>query len=177
MQIYPNCPFTMRTIEIGGLMKLQLIQKLRQHSILINEYGRRLLSDDRFTVSEEKYSLHTIELTVRNLGFPNGATMPQIFTQAKELELQLCPLELGIHLRLAYLDQPEGYIENNLQQHQAPTGSLTIASEIISEDDDFPNGFYLRKINGVLWLRGYVADHLHVWSPDDHIVFCQMKLD
>jgi hypothetical protein len=175
MRIYPDCPVITRTIEVGGLTKLQLIQKMQQHSILMNEYGERLLSDDKFTTSETKYSLKTVELTVRDLGFSDGATTPQIFKRASELGLELCPLELGPHLRLEYLDQPDGYTGNFSQQHQAPSGSITIASDIVSEDDDFPKGFYLRQINGVLWLRGYIADHLHVWNPDDHFIFCQTK--
>lgn len=31
----------------------------------------------------------------------------------------------------------------------------------------------LQRIKGVLWLRGYLADHLHVWNPEDHFIFCQ----
>ena len=173
MEIYPNCPVIARTIEVGGLKKWQLIQKLQQHSISMNEYGERLLFDDKFTTSETKYSLKTVELTVRDLGFPDGATMPQIFKRASELGLELCPLELGPHLRLKYLNQPEGDTGNLPQQNQAPSDSITIASEIISEEDHFPKGFYLRKINDVLWLRGYIADNLHVWNAHDHFIFCE----
>ena len=174
MKMYPDFQAITRTIEIGDLTKLQLIQKLQQQSISLNEYAEILLSNDRFTTSKTKYNLETVELTIRNLGFPEGATMPQIFKRAKELGLDLCPLELGPHLRLKYLDQPEGST-GNFSQRQAPSGSITIASEIISEDDDFPKGFYLRKINGVLWLRGYIADYLHVWKTEDHFIFCQRK--
>jgi len=175
MGIYPDCPVINRKVEIGGLSKLQLIQKLKQHFILMNEHGERLLSDDKFTTSKTKYSLNTVELTVRDLEFPDGATLSQIFNRASELGLESCPLEMGPNLRLQYLDQPEGSTGDPSQQHQAPFGSITIASEIISEDDYFPKGFYLRKINGALWLRGYIADHLHVWNPDDHFIFCQTK--
>ncbi len=84
----------------------------------------------------------------------------------------LCPPELGPYLRLEYLDQPEGNFGSSMQ-HQAPSGSITIASEVLTEDEDFPKGFYLRRINGELWLRGYRADHLHVWNPGDHFIFCQ----
>ncbi|WNF38400.1 helicase [Bacillaceae bacterium IKA-2] len=173
MRIYPDCPIITRTIDVGGLTKLQLIKKLQQHAILMNEYGERLLSDQKFTTSDTKYSLKTVELAVRELGFPDGATTPQIFKRASEFGLELCPLELGPYLRFVYLDQSEGNTGNISQQYQAPSGSITIASKIISEDDDFPKGFYLRRINGVLWLRGYIADHLHVWNPDDHFIFCQ----
>jgi len=171
MGIYPDCPVIVKSIEIGGLTKWQLIQKLQEHSISMNHYGEQLLSDDQFITSETKYSLDTVELAVRNLGFPDGATMPQLIKQANKLGLELCPLEVGPYVRLEYLDQAEGDLGNSLQQHQAPSGSITIASEIIRDDDDFPKGFYLRKIAGVLWLRGYVADDLHIWNPDDQFIF------
>lgn len=173
--LYPDCPIISRTVEVGGLTKSQLIQKLQQSSILMNEYGERLLADDKFSTSDTKYSLQTVELTVRDLGFPDGANTTQVFKRASDLGLELCPLELGAYLRLEYLDQPEGNSGNPLQRHQAPSGSITIASEIITEEDDFPKGFYLRRINGVLWLRGYHADHLHVWNQDDHFIFCKQK--
>ena len=161
-----------RTLEISGLTKFQLIQKLENHSIRLNEYAEKLLSDDKFIPSKNKYSVTTVTLTVKDLGFPEGATMPQIVKRASDVGLGLCPLEVGPYLRLEYLDQPEGNTENHISQ-QAPTGSLTIASEIISEDDNFPKGFYIRKIDGELWLRGYVADDLHVWNSEDHFIFCR----
>ncbi|MDF2038353.1 helicase [Cytobacillus oceanisediminis] len=174
MQIYPDGPFITRTVEVGGLAKSQLLQKLQQYSILMNEYGERLFADDRFTTSDRVSSLKTVELTVMNLGFHDGATTEQLFKRARSLGLELCPHELGPHLRLKYLDQPEGFSGNTTKQQQAPTGSITIASEILTEDDDFPKGFYLRRINGVLWLRGYIADHLHVWNPEDRFIFIKL---
>jgi hypothetical protein len=174
MPIYPDCPVITRTIEVGGLTNLQLFQSLQQNSILMNKYAERLLSDGKFTTSETKYRLNMVQLTVKDLGYSNGATLPQIYERAIELGLELCPLELGPFLRLAYLDQPEGDTGHN-SKHQAPSGSITVASEIVSEDDEFPKGFYLRKINGELWLRGYIADQLHIWKPSDHFIFCQTK--
>ncbi|MDQ6597945.1 helicase [Bacillus salipaludis] len=172
-KIYPDCPTLIKTVEVGGLTKSQLLQKLQQHSILMNELGERLFADDKFTFSDTIYSVRAVELKVRDLGFPEGATIPQLFEKANKVGLKLCPLELGPHLRLEYLDQPEGHSGKPFWRHRAPYGSVTIASEILSEDVDFPKGFYLRRIEGVLWLRGYIADDLHVLGPDDHFVFCQ----
>lgn len=171
LKIYPDCPVIAKSIEVGGLTKWQLIQKLQEHSISMNHYGEKLLSDDKFITSERKYSLKIVELAVRNLGFPDGATMPRLIEQANKLGLDLCPLEVGPYVRLAYLDQPESKSGNPQQQNRAPSGSITIASEIVSDEEDFPKGFYIRKIDGVLWLRGYVADDLHVWNPDDLFIF------
>lgn len=170
MGIYPDCPMISRTVEVGGMTKSQLLHKLQQASVMLNAYGERLFEADQFMTSASKYSLETVELTVMDLGFPDGAVTARIFKRAGELGLELCPLELGPHLRLMYLDQPE-VCEEDSRQHQAPSGSITIASEILSEDDEFPKGFYLRSMDGVLWLRGYRADHLHVWNPDDHFIF------
>jgi hypothetical protein len=174
-KIYPNCHFVTRKVEVLGLTKLELIQKLQQHSVRINSYGEKLFSDDRFTTSDSKYSLDTVELNLEDLGFPEGATMDQIFKRANQLGLELCPIEMGAYLRLQYLDQPEEYIGNHSQQHQAPSGSVTVASKVLSDDEDFPKGFYLRKMDGVLWLRGYRADfHLHVWNPNDVFIFVKL---
>ena len=171
-EIYPHCLTVTRTIKVGGLTKPQLIQKMIQHSICMNKLGKVLFGDDLFTVTAETYSLKTVELTIHDLGFAEGATAAQIFEKAKNLGLELCPLELGPYLRIECLDQPEGYTGRLSQQNQAPNGSITIASKPLKQNDNFPKGFYLRRIEGVLWLRGYVADDEHVWKPDDHFVFC-----
>ncbi len=175
-KLYPNCPTIIRTVEVGGLTKSQLLQKLQQHSILMNKLGETLFADHKFTISDRIYSVSAVELRVRDLGFPEGATIPQVFIKADQVGLKLCPPELGPYLRLEYLDQPEGHSGKPSWRRRAPYGSITIASEILSEDVDFPKGFYLRRIEGVLWLRGYVADYLHVLEPDDHIIFCQNEI-
>lgn|SRR5690606_15246540 len=108
MRRYPDCPVITKSIVVGGLSKADLLQKLQQSSISLNQYGEKLLYDDRFTTTETAYSVEIVELSVRDLGFPNGATLPEIFRQANELGLQLCPPELGPYLRLEYVDQDEG---------------------------------------------------------------------
>ena len=171
--IYPHCPTVTRTVTIGGLTKSELLEQLQIQSISLNEYAHQLFADDRFTTTHMHKSVTTVELTVRDLGFPHGATTAELFAQAQTLGLGLCPLELAPHLRLQYLDQPEGYWGQPIRQHQAPSGAITIASEILTQDDDVPKGFYLRRIKGELWLRGYRAGADHVWDAADHLLFCQ----
>ncbi|PYZ97011.1 helicase [Alteribacter lacisalsi] len=173
--MYPNCPSITRTIELGGLSKHQLLQRLRERAIFINEYGEMLITDEKFTTSETKYCIETVEISVGSLGFPNGANTAEIFERAKVLGLYLCPLELGPYLRLEYIEQPEGNTGTSSQQNQAPRGAITVATETLYDDDDFPKGLYLRRINGDLWLRGYIADDLHIWNHNDHFVFCLTK--
>jgi hypothetical protein len=160
---------------MGGLTKSELIQELQRNAISMNESAETLFASEHFTISETRYALTIFELTIRDLGFPQGATIVELYARAEALGLGLCPLELGPHLRLQYLDQPEGYWGQPVRQHQAPSGSITIASEKLSDDENFPKGLYLRRIQGQLWLRGYRSGPGHVWEPDDHFIFCQTE--
>lgn len=170
---YPNCPTVTRVVTIGALTKAALYQALQQKAILLNESAEQLFASPFFTTAAASYSLLTVELTVRDLGFPEGATIAEIVDRAGALGLGLCPMATGPHLRLQYLDQPEGYWGQPLLEQQAPSGSLTIVSAPLVDADDFPKGFYLRRIQGVLWLRGYRAGADHLWSPGDHLVLRQ----
>jgi hypothetical protein len=159
------------TVTIGGLRKAELLVELRDRAISLNESAERLFASALFTTSPERYSISIAELAVEDLGFSRGATIGEIIDRAASRGLGCCPLELGAHLRLQYLDQPEGFIGQPARKHQAPVGSITILSEPLDADDDFPKGFYLRRIDGVLWLRGYCSGADHVWVPDDRLVF------
>lgn len=171
--IYPDCPTITRTVTVGGLTKAALRQALQHNAIWLNEAAEQLFASELFTTLARHTPLQTVELTVRDLGFPDGAPMAAIEEQASALALALCPLELGPHLRLQYLDQPEGYWGQPVLEQRAPSGSITIASAPLVADDDFPKGFYLRRMQGVLWLRGYRSGPDHLWSPGDHFIFRQ----
>ncbi|MBM7839776.1 hypothetical protein JOC54_003056 [Alkalihalobacillus xiaoxiensis] len=169
MNLFPNKHIT-RLIKIGGLQKDELIDQLKQHSIALNQYAEQLLVDPHFTVSRTEKRLMAIELAVKDLGLPEGATIKRLFEKAVESGLTLCPLEVAPHFRLLYLDQPEMI---STTKNKAPAGSITIASQPLKRDDTFPKGFYVRKIDGVLWLRGYVADEAHIWDGQDRFLFVQ----
>ncbi len=171
--IYPNCPTITRTVDVGGLTKSELIQELQRNSISMNVSAERLFADDRFITSDTSYKLKTVELTLRDLGFPGGATAAQTFERASEVGLELCSLELGPHLRLQYLDQPAGFYFD--KAYIPGSGAITIASKKVSEDDRFPNGFYLRRLDDGLWLRGYRATSDWVWHAGHHLIFTQTE--
>jgi hypothetical protein len=170
---YPSCQVTTRVIYFGGRNGAELLGDLKKSGVELNELGLRLLTSAAFKAPETCGPLVTVELKVRDLGFPHGARIFDIFRIAAERGLSLCPMELGPYLRLQHLAQPEGFLGQPIYRHRAPPGSITIASASPAEDDDFPKGFYLRCIKGVQWLRGYKSDAEHVWNPDDHLVFCK----
>jgi len=72
---------------------------------------------------------------------------------------------------MQFLDQPEGSAGFSATQHRAPPGSITIASSPLDDSDETPKGFYLRRIDGVLWLRGYWSWPGNIWRPEDVLVF------
>lgn len=74
------------------------------------------------------------------------------------LDLKLCPLYLAAFLRLEYLNQPAGPY-------------LTIASNKPEMNEAYPNGFYIRNFENVLWLRGYKADSFAGWPGENEFVF------
>jgi len=149
-------------IDFGGASKDELLLKLERASISLNEYSKQLFASDLFVTSAEAGSASIIELTVEDLGFQNGATLVEINDRMKPLNLSECPLEIGPYFRLHYIDQIE-FQESG--KHKAPAGSVTVMSRPLIDDDDFPKGFYLRKIDGKLWLRGYLCPLDHVWEP------------
>jgi len=162
-----------RRVRIGGATKTELLSRLNNAHVQLNSSARALFADERFTTSAVASVVETVEISVRSLGFADGATLGQIVEQAAGAKLSPCPLELGPHLRLQYTDQPEGSAGQPSTEHRAPPGAITVASLPLDEDDDTPKGFYLRRVDGVLWLRGYRSWSGHIWSPDDAFVFLQ----
>ena len=164
-------PALIRRVQIGGLTKHDLLLELKRSGVLLNEAGRALLLHDSFTTASNISVVETSEISVGDLGFSHGATIAEIFDRGSQIGLAPCPAELAPHLRLHYRDQPEGAVGQLPTRHRAPPGSLTVASKPTAIDEDIPQGFYLRRIDGVLWLRGYRSGPEHVWSPEDRLLF------
>src|SRR5262245_58391974 len=151
--------------------KQELRQTLRDHKVQLNQAAEALFDDRRFTPLSQSKVIEIAFLSVADLGFGEGATYEQLTARAFQSGLVECPLELGPHLRLQFLDQPEGSIGFPTTQHRAPPGSITVGSSPLDDSDQTPKGFYLRRIDGVLWLRGYWSGPDHIWSPEDVLVF------
>ena len=171
---FPNGSWVTRRIRVGGVCKLELLCRLQLGGVRLNESARTLFADDRFTTSAASSVVETAEVSVASLGLHNGAPFARIVEQAASIGLSPCPLELGPHFRLQYTDQPEGFLGQAASQHRAPPGSITVASTQLSDDEDTPKGFYLRRIEGALWLRGYRSSPGHVWNPEDIFVFSRL---
>lgn len=127
----------------------------------MNDYADLLFGDRDFTTAPEIRHVQVAFVSTSEIGLPTGGTYMQILTNAARQGLSPCPLELAAHLRLGYLDQPEGPY-------------LTVASADRTADPETPNGFYLRHLDGELWLRGYESGPENIYAPDfSRFVFVQ----
>ena len=156
-------------LSVGGLSRPHLMSRLTSRGVLLNAHAKTLLEEAVF----DKQTMRAVVVTERSvagLGLPEGATLPEILEVAQEQGLLLCPADTGPYMRLALMEQATSP-DSVMSSGSAPTGALTVAAEPLSEDNDYPKGFYLRVVNGRPWLRGYRCDNEHTWSPGDRFVF------
>ncbi len=138
---------------MGGVSKPDLLVRLAQRSVSLNEYARLLFADDGFTTSDEAREVRLAVVSLPDLGLPQGGMFAEIMERAVSLGLEPCELEVAPHLRLHRLDQPEGPY-------------LTVASPEPQPNTTFPNGIYLRRLEGQLWLRGYESGPESIYAHD-----------
>jgi hypothetical protein len=160
-------------ILVGGLSHDELLTRLRAAGAHMNAHAETLLVEAT-AAGFGREAVSVVERSVRELGLPEGGTLPDVFERAESRGLWHCPPLTAAYLRLVMHDQASAP-DSILSSGRAPSGSLTVAAPRLREDDDFPRGFYLRVIDGQPWLRGYRCDDQHVWSPDDRFVFRQAE--
>ena len=159
------------TVRIGGVEKAELLASLLERGVQLNPAGEALFDDPRFTVLAESRIVEIVSVSVAELGFPEGAVRAQVAARALESGLRECPLELGPHLRLQFAEQPEVAGGTLASIGRAPPGAITIMSPPLDDSDETPKGFYLRRLDGLSWLRGYWASADYVRGPEDVLVF------
>ncbi len=143
----------LQPLVIGGSTKGELLWRLGLAGVSLNEYATVLFADPIFRPSPEPYEVRPVVVSLPDFGLSDGGTYEQIVERAAAEGLTECPTEVGPHLRLRYLDQPEGPY-------------LTIASAKLRPEDPFPNGLYLRRLADGLWLRGYNSGPENIYRPD-----------
>lgn len=142
-------------VEIGGKTKEQLDRELVEKNIYVTDWAKDILNSGDFATSRTIEGTDLIRLTVANLGFPSGATTDEIYRKAEEFGLELCPAEVGPHLRLSY------------------TGGdwMYIAMKQIPDRDGDPGVFCLRRGVARLELGAGSAGPSRRWGSDFQFVF------
>ena len=130
----------------------QAKEKLESQGIWKNEYTEDLLDKTEYSKEQKQYKL--VQFTVGQLGFPQVATIDQIYAKAEELGLKLCPAEVGPQLRLSYSGKDLKFI----------------AMKQISGRDGGPDVFRLRS-DSMLKLDTSDAGPSRRWDSDRQFVF------
>ncbi len=156
-------------IRVGGQSRDGIRRSLLGAGVQLNAFAETLLAHAAFDDPGGR-ALRIVERTVEGLGLVGGAVQSRVFAAARSQGLELCPLVTGPYLRLALMDQADAP-DSILSAGRAPAGALHVASAPVSEDAEYPRGFYLRVVDGKPWLRGYRCDDTYVWSPEQRVAF------
>ncbi|WP_310383971.1 hypothetical protein [Roseateles sp.] len=164
-------------MRIGGLTKEALLVKLGEAAVQMNVYATAFLFDERFVVSKTADALDIEICSLASLGLSAGGSFSQVLAAAQACGLHPCPAEVGPQLRLQLLEQLEDRAGDTRAERGAPLGSITVASKPLKDDVGFPQGLYLRRLDGRLWLRGYRSWPGHIWRPDDVFAFAHKAVE
>lgn len=159
---FPEGKIRRQTVEIGGKGAKQLEEELKQAGVEMSSYAQDMLRSPEFTTLPTPQNLNTVRLRVEDLGLSIYATTNQVFERAKELGLDLCPAEVGPHLRLQ-------------DKKQSIEDWYYIAMKPIVESSGLQLVFGLNRDEDRLWLRGAWAFPTDQWNPEDEFVFSLRK--
>lgn len=154
-----NHKLLFKQIVLGGVNREQLLDRLFEKNIQLNEYAKTLLTHRSFypeVLPESTVKL--AKVSASDLSIQGPVSLDTVIQRGLSLGLKPCPLHLAAFLRLQYLDQPVG-------------AYLTVVSHQPERDDEYPSGFYIRNWDGSLWLRGYRPQGECEWPGENEFVF------
>ena len=132
-------------------------QALKDKNISLWDSAEYILKKTEFSQTAQNYEL--VRFTVKQLGLPNNVTTDEIYKRAQELGLELCPAEVGPHLRLKYTGKEWFYI----------------AMKQIPNSGGMLNVFSLDGDRGALGLGSCRAHPDVRWNASSHFVFAWRK--
>jgi len=103
-----------------------------------------------------------VQVTVAELGFPDYATVSQIYAVLPAFNLEPCPAEVGYQLRLAYTDQP-------LDE------CIWVGMKPIAGSGGCPEVFHVKRDDGGLWLDASYVSQACKYYGDNRWVFARMS--
>jgi hypothetical protein len=152
---FPEGKIRKYEIKIGAKTGEELERELKEENIYVTDWAKHLLRSKDFKTSKNIEKEKLIRLTVKDLGFPEGATTDEVYKRGQELGLELCPAEAGPHFRLQYSGKEW----------------LLIAMEQIVDRDGAPRVFTLYWRGDRLKLHGDHAKPSDRWYPLNEFVF------
>lgn len=145
-------------IEIGGVSKKDLHDRLRDSEFCIGHSARSIMEKDAFTVFPEKKIIKIEVFDLKDLGFDGLFTTIEAKQRIMEVGRQLCPAELGPHLREKFAGTLKGDCLHVLMD------------PILDFRDKLVMFFVEDSDRGDRWLSAYEATDSTQWRPVGHIV-------
>ncbi|MFA5318566.1 MAG: hypothetical protein WC323_03790 [Patescibacteria group bacterium] len=154
---------TFKTIRLGTLKDADAIRKaIADVGGRISDRANDILGQPAFTVATKETEVELVVVSVAELGFNDGTRYSAICERAKQLNLALCPAEVGPQLRLQYADQPA-------------SEWLHIAMEPITGSGGDLSLFLVGRVGRGLWLIGSRGHPRSLWYGNRRFVFVRRK--
>ena len=169
---FPDGKIEKAETTVGNKTKEELIREMEERAsstnledkIYISSDAQSMLQKPEFTVINKPEKKNLIKLKVQDLGFKKNPTTDQLYFRAEELGLELCPPEIGPHLRLSYNEV--------FKREQAKGEYLRIGMKQITDSSGNPDvfGVYCDR-DGEQWLNDDWAEPEHRWDLEIGFVF------
>lgn len=153
---FPEKKIFRKNIELTTKTSQEYTDLLISEGNKISGWAQDML--DKIEPLKQNENIDLVYFSISELGFPNGATLREIYDRVKKFGLELCPPQVGPELRLNYKDQ----LENEW---------LLIAMEPISDRDGDPRLFGVRRRDSESWLNRGHAGFGNLWYGDRRFVF------
>lgn len=137
-------------------LEKNIYQRIIDSGMKVSSYAESMIKN--ISVVKKDTELDLVVVSVKDLGFDNGASLQDIYRKANKMGLELCPAQVGPQLRLQYEDQPKDEW-------------LIIGMEPITDSVGVLCVFHVAHNDNALWLRAYCDDPGLVWFERCRFVF------
>lgn len=159
---FPEGRIEKASMEIGGKTEEELEKEIKEKFKLFS-IAESMMRNPDFVTEKHPEKIDIVRLKVRDLGFTKNPTTDELYKRAEELGLELCPAEVGPHLRLKY--------KEIFKRIQSMYENLFIAMKQIADSGGNPFVFNVRRYDYGEWLYGDWAGPADRWNLDDEFVF------
>ena len=124
-----------------------LLQTLIEKKCMVSQWSIEALGSPDFPVVAEEITVDIVVVSMLEMGFAEGelATLDTIYNRAKQLGLEICPVETAAQLRLQFLDQPDWTTGGRLGDFFVPSEPFFLPRDVspkifsVVRDDSFPH--------------------------------------
>jgi hypothetical protein len=139
----------------------RLIEPHSQKRYSLEPSAMDMIQRPEFTVEASPREVKLVVVALRSLGLPDGTCYSDIFAAAEKVGLQRCPAEVGLQLRVQYMNQP-------LYE------TLVVAMQPIMDTDELASVFIVHYGDWGITLGGGccgISNNEDEWHADSEWVF------